>query len=139
MAKKDGYLEEISVFSGKLKCCDDSLLIRHIETRKTAGGIILASDEKRAKLVTKGYVLAVGEGRYFDDGSQKKMDVIPGDIVLFSGAAGLELTSEFYRELGLRDIGDDLGKIYLIRERDVVCRIIDAELKERLLSGDFTG
>jgi chaperonin GroES len=91
----------------KLKPLGDRLLVKPVdEEETTASGIVLPDTAKEKP--QKGKVLAVGEGRYDEDGEKRiPLDVKKGDEVLYSKYGGTEITVE----------GDDL---LVLRESDVL-------------------
>ena len=68
----------------KLKPLGDRLIVRAIEEEETtASGIVLPDTAKEKP--QKGEVIAVGDGRYDDDGEKRiPLDVATGDTVLYS-------------------------------------------------------
>jgi len=74
----------------KLLPLNDKILVKRLEAEeKTAGGILLP-DTAREKPRT-GEILAVGEGKWLEDGQRAPMPVKVGDRVLFSSWAGNEV------------------------------------------------
>ncbi|CAN5597277.1 co-chaperone GroES [soil metagenome] len=94
----------------KLKPLGDRLIVKAIdEEEATASGILLPDTAKEKP--QRGKVLAVGEGRYDDDGEKRiPLDVSEGDEVLYSKYGGTEITVE----------GDDL---LVLRESDVLAKV----------------
>ncbi len=94
----------------KLKPLGDRLIVQAIEEEEaTASGILLPDTAKEKP--QRGKVLAVGEGRYDDDGEKRiPLDVSEGDEVLYSKYGGTEITVE----------GDDL---LVLRESDVLAKV----------------
>ncbi len=90
-----------------LKPLADRVLIEvKEEETKTKGGILLPDTAQKKS--QKGVVIAVGEGKYNDNGQRIPMDVKVGDEVLFAKYSGTEIEED--------------GKNYLlITERDVLC------------------
>lgn len=87
----------------------DKVVLQLVEAEETtAGGIILPDSAK--KKPTEGRVVAVGNGRTLDNGSQKTMTVKEGDRVLFSKYGGNEVS-----------IG---GEDYTILDEDQIYAII---------------
>lgn len=62
------------------------------QEERTAGGIILPDTAKEKPL--RGEVLAVGPGKTLENGTVAKIDVKPGDTVLYGKYAGTEVTVE---------------------------------------------
>ncbi len=71
---------------------------------KTAGGLYLPDNAQEKPQV--GEVVAVGEGKFKDDGSRVTMDVKVGDKVLYSKYAGtdIKLGTDEYILLSEKDI-----------------------------------
>src|SRR5438105_15267709 len=68
----------------------DRVLIRRIEQdEKTAGGIIIPDTAKEKPM--EGEVVAVGPGARGEDGTLHRLDVKPGDRVLFGKWTGTEI------------------------------------------------
>jgi chaperonin GroES len=94
----------------KLKPLGDRLLVQPVEEEETtASGIVLPDTAKEKP--QKGKVLAVGDGRYDEDGDKRiPLDVAEGDEVLYSKYGGTDITVE----------GEDL---LVLRESDVLAKI----------------
>jgi chaperonin GroES len=94
----------------KLKPLGDRLLVRPVEEEETtASGIVLPDTAKEKP--QKGKVLAVGEGRYDEDGEKRiPLDVKEGDEVLYSKYGGTDITVD----------GEDL---LVLRESDVLAKV----------------
>ncbi len=94
----------------KLKPLGDRLIVKAIdEEETTASGIVLPDTAKEKP--QRGKVLAVGEGRYDDDGEKRiPVDVIEGDEVLYSKYGGTEISVD----------GEDL---LVLRESDVLAKV----------------
>ena len=84
----------------------DRVLVRRVEAEeKTAGGIIIPDTAKEKP--QEGEVLAVGPGRFDDDGEKRiPLDVKVGDTVLYSKYGGTEVkySGEEYLILSARDV-----------------------------------
>jgi chaperonin GroES len=95
----------------KLKPLGDRLLVQPVEEEETtASGIVLPDTAKEKP--QKGKVLAVGEGRWDEDGEKRiPPDVAEGDEVLYSKYGGTDITVE----------GEDL---LVLRESDVLAKIV---------------
>ena len=96
----------------KLKPLGDRLIVQAIEEEETtASGIVLPDTAKEKP--QRGKVLAVGEGRFDDDGEKRiPVDVAEGDEVLYSKYGGTEISVD----------GDDL---LVLRESDVLAKVAD--------------
>lgn len=94
----------------KIRPLQDRVVVERVEEEeKTAGGIIIPDTAKEKPM--EGKVIAVGKGRYTDEGKLVKPDVKAGDRVLFSKYAGMEVKIE--------------GKEYLIMREDEILGIIE--------------
>jgi chaperonin GroES len=68
----------------------DKVLVKRTEKEeKTQGGIILTSNA--AEQPQSGTVIAVGKGKRNDKGEYMKLDVVPGNKVIFGRYAGTEI------------------------------------------------
>src|SRR3954464_3503094 len=78
----------------KLKPLGDRLIVRAIEEEETtASGIVLPDTAKEKP--QRGEAIAVGEGRFDDDGDKRiPLDVQEGDTVLYSKYGGTEIKVE---------------------------------------------
>lgn len=93
----------------KLQPLGDRVVIEREESEgKTAGGIVLpdAAKDKPAR----GTVVSVGNGRLLEDGTRNKIQVKPGDRVVFSSYAGEQFK-----------VGD--SELLLMREEDILAII----------------
>ncbi len=71
----------------KLQPLGDRVVIEREESEtKTAGGILLPESAKNKP--ARGTVISVGDGRLLDDGRRNKIQVKPGDRVVFTNYAG---------------------------------------------------
>ena len=93
-----------------LKPLGDRLIVQAIEEEETtASGIVLPDTAKEKP--QRGRVLAVGEGRFDEDGEKRiPVDVDEGDEVLYSKYGGTEISVD----------GDDL---LVLRESDVLAKV----------------
>ncbi len=91
----------------KLKPLGDRLIVRAIEEEETtASGLVLPDTAKEKP--QKGSVVAVGDGRWDEDGTKRlPLDVKKGDEVLYSKYGGTEIKVD----------GEDL---LVLRESDVL-------------------
>ena len=94
----------------KLKPLGDRLIVRAIEEEETtASGIVLPDTAKEKP--QKGKVIAVGDGRFDEDGDKRiPLDVSPGDEVLYSKYGGTEIKIDGEELLVLRE-SDVLAKV----------------------------
>ena len=93
-----------------LKPLADRLIVQPIEEEETtASGIVLPDTAKEKP--QRGKVLAVGEGKWDEDGERRiPLDVSEGDEVLYSKYGGTEVTVN----------GDD---VLVLRESDVLAKV----------------
>ena len=94
----------------KLKPLGDRLIVKAIEEEDmTASGIVLPDTAKEKP--QRGKVLAVGDGKWDDDGEKRiPLDVGEGDEVLYSKYGGTEIKVD----------GEDL---LVLRESDVLAKV----------------
>jgi chaperonin GroES len=94
----------------KLKPLGDRLIVKAIdEDETTASGIVLPDTAKEKP--QRGKVLAVGDGRWDEDGEKRiPLDVSENDEVLYSKYGGTEIEVE----------GEDL---LVLRESDVLAKV----------------
>ena len=94
----------------KLKPLGDRVLVRPVEEEETtASGIVLPDTAKEKP--QKGEVLAVGEGKWDEDGEKRiPLDVAEGDEVLYSKYGGTEIKVD----------GEDL---LVLRESDLLAKV----------------
>jgi chaperonin GroES len=94
----------------KLKPLGDRVLVRPVEEEQTtASGIVLPDTAKEKP--QKGQVLAVGDGRWDEDGEKRiPLDVSEGDEVLYSKYGGTDIIIE----------GEDL---LVLRESDLLAKV----------------
>ena len=94
----------------KLKPLGDRLIVKALEEEETtASGIVLPDTAKEKP--QKGKVLAVGEGKWDEEGEKHiPLDVAEGDEVLYSKYGGTEIKVD----------GEDL---LVLRESDVLAKV----------------
>ena len=74
----------------KFRPLADRIVVRRIDAEeKTSGGIIIPDTAKEKP--QEGEVVAVGEGKYKEDGTRQPLDVKQGDRVLFGKYSGSEI------------------------------------------------
>ena len=94
-----------------LKPLADRVIVKPMEAEeKTKGGIILPDTAKEKPI--EGTIIAVGPGKFTEDGKQVKMEVKEGDKVLYGKYSGTEVTVEGEEYLIMResDIFAIIGK-----------------------------
>ena len=74
-----------------IKPLHDRVILRRIEetANQTAGGLFIPDTAKEKP--QEGEVIAVGEGKYKEDGTRQTLDVKAGDRVLFGKYSGSEI------------------------------------------------
>ncbi len=83
----------------------DRVLVKRLaEENKTKGGIIIPDTAKEKPI--EGKVIAVGNGKVTDKGEVRKLDVKPGDRILFGKYSGTEVKLDGEEHLILRE--DDI-------------------------------
>jgi chaperonin GroES len=90
----------------KLKPLGDRVVVKTAEAEeKTASGLILADTAKEKPV--KGTIIAVGEGKWDEDGEKRiPVDVKVGDLVIYSKYGGTEVKVDGEEYLILR--ADDI-------------------------------
>ncbi len=85
-----------------LKPLADRIVVRPLEAQeKTKSGLVVPDSAKEKP--QEGKVLAVGSGRFMDDGSIKALEIKTGDRVLYGRYAGTEVSLEGEDYLVLRE------------------------------------
>ena len=93
----------------KVRPLNDRVLVTRIEgEKKTAGGIIIPDTAKEKP--QEGKVIAVGPGKFDNEGKRIPLDVKKDDRVLFSKYGGTEIKFDGVEHLILRE-DDILGII----------------------------
>ncbi|MFN6963123.1 MAG: co-chaperone GroES [Pyrinomonadaceae bacterium] len=95
----------------KIKPLHDRVIVRRIEdnVNQTAGGLFIPDTAKEKP--QEGEVIAVGEGKYKEDGTRQTLDVREGDRVLFGKYSGSEIKLD--------------GEEFLIMREDEILGIIE--------------
>ena len=73
-----------------IKPLHDRVIVRRIEEGEQVRGGIIIPDSAKEK-PQEGEVVAVGEGKYREDGTRQPLDVKAGDRVLFGKYSGSEI------------------------------------------------
>jgi chaperonin GroES len=81
---------ESSVMATNIRPLHDRVILRRIEEGEQVRGGIIIPDTAKEK-PQEGEVVAVGEGKYKDDGTRQALDVKKGDRVLFGKYSGSEI------------------------------------------------
>ncbi len=87
---------------------DRVIVIRLPEETVTKGGIVIPDTAKEKPV--EGKIVAVGNGKVLENGTVRKLDVKPGDTILFGKYSGTEVKIEGEDRLILRE-DDILGVI----------------------------
>ncbi len=86
----------------KIRPLNDRVLVKRIDEAETTKGGIIIPDAAKEKPM-EGRVIAVGPGKFNDDGQRTTPDVKRGDRVLFGKFAGTEITLDGNEHLIIRD------------------------------------
>jgi len=93
----------------------DRIIVERIdEGEQRVGGIIIPDSAKEKP--QQGKVIAVGEGKFKDDGKRQALDVKDGDTILFGKYSGQEVRVD--------------GEDYLIMREDEVLAVIEGGKKK---------
>ncbi|MGH3931686.1 MAG: co-chaperone GroES [Pseudonocardiaceae bacterium] len=98
-------MEVHTVASVNIKPLEDKIIVQASEAETmTASGIVIPETAKEKP--QEGKVLAVGPGRFDDNGNRIPMDVSEGDVVIYSKYGGTEVkhNGEEYLILSARDV-----------------------------------
>jgi chaperonin GroES len=94
----------------KIKPLHDRIIVKRIEeTENMRGGLYIPDTAKEKP--QEGEVIAVGAGKYKEDGSRQTLDVKEGDRVLFGKYSGSEIKLD--------------GEEFLIMREDEILGIIE--------------
>ncbi len=85
-----------------IKPLHDRVIVRRIEENETTSGGIIIPDSAKEK-PQEGEIIAVGEGKYKEDGTRQTLDVKEGDRVLFGKYSGSEITLDGDEFLMMRE------------------------------------
>ena len=92
--------------SVSIKPLEDRILVQPLDAEQTTASGLVIPDTAKEK-PQEGKVLAVGPGRFDEDGEKRiPLDVAVGDVVVFSKYGGTELKydGEEYLLLSARDV-----------------------------------
>lgn len=78
----------MTINASKLKPLNDRVLIKRKTETESQGGIILTESAQEKQ--QQGTVIAVGPGKYTNDGKLQAMQVKVGDTVFFAKYSGVE-------------------------------------------------
>jgi chaperonin GroES len=85
-----------------IKPLHDRVIVKRIEENTTTSGGIIIPDSAKEK-PQEGEIVAVGEGKYKEDGTRQALDVKEGDRVLFGKYSGSEITLDGEEFLMMRE------------------------------------
>ena len=88
-----------------IKPLADKIVIKVIDdVEKTSGGIFIPDSAKEKP--QKGEVIAVGPGKFTDNGTREEMDVKAGDKVLYAKYSGTDVKIDEveYKILSVKDV-----------------------------------
>ena len=91
--------------SVSIKPLEDRIVIKQVDAEQvTASGLVIPDTAKEKP--QEGEVVAVGPGRFDDNGNRVPLDVAEGDVVVFSKYGGTEVKydGQEYLLLNARDI-----------------------------------
>lgn len=88
-----------------IKPLEDRILVQPLDAEQTTQSGLVIPDTAKEK-PQEGKVLAVGPGRFNDDGDRIPVDVNVGDVVVYSKYGGTEIkySGEEYLILSARDV-----------------------------------
>ena len=91
----------------KVRPLQDRVLVKRVESiTRSVGGIIIPDTAKEKPL--EGVVIAVGPGKYNENGDRVALDVAEGDHILFGKYAGTEIKLDGEEHMILKE-SDILG------------------------------
>jgi chaperonin GroES len=97
---------EVDIVSVNIKPLEDRIVVRPLDAEQTTASGLVIPDTAKEK-PQEGKVLAVGPGRFDDDGEKRiPLDVQVGDTVLYSKYGGTEVkySGQEYLILSARDV-----------------------------------
>ena len=77
-------------------------MVRPVEVAKLTPGGLHIPDDAQSKPV-RGTVIAVGTGKFLEDGSVRPLGIEAGDVVMYTKHHGMEIELDGERLLVLRD------------------------------------
>jgi chaperonin GroES len=91
--------------SVSIKPLEDRIVVRPLEAEQTTASGLVIPDTAQEK-PQEGEVVAVGPGRFDDNGNRVPVDVTVGDVVLYSKYGGTEVKTggNEYLVLSARDV-----------------------------------
>ena len=91
--------------SVSIKPLEDRIVVRPLEAEQTTASGLVIPDSAQEK-PQEGEVVAVGPGRFDDNGNRVPLDVAEGDVVIYSKYGGTEVkhAGTEYLVLSARDV-----------------------------------
>ena len=91
--------------SVSIKPLEDRIVVKQVEAEQTTASGLVIPDTAKEK-PQEGEVVAVGPGRFDDNGNRVPMDVAVGNVVLYSKYGGTEVKfgNDEYLVLSARDV-----------------------------------
>ena len=91
--------------SVSIKPLEDRIVIKQVDAEQTTASGLVIPDTAKEK-PQEGEVVAVGPGRFDDNGNRVPMDVAVGNVVLYSKYGGTEVKfgADEYLVLSARDV-----------------------------------
>lgn len=86
----------------KIRPLHDRMVVRRIEQKETAKGGLIIPDSAKEK-PQQGEVIAVGNGKFLENGTRLALDVKAGDRILFGKYSGSEIKLDGEEVLILRE------------------------------------
>ena len=80
----------------------DRIIVKRLDEQELMRGGIIIPDTAKEK-PQQGEVIAVGEGKFRDDGTRQSLDVKAGDRVLFGKYSGSEVKIDYEEYLIMRE------------------------------------
>ncbi len=96
---------EVDIVSVNIKPLEDRLVVKPLEAEQTTASGLVIPDTAKEK-PQEGEVVAVGPGRFDDNGNRVPLDVSVGDKVIYSKYGGTEVkyNNEDLLVLSARDV-----------------------------------
>ena len=106
--------------SVSIKPLEDRIVVKPLEAEQTTASGLVIPDTAKEK-PQEGEVLAVGPGRFDDNGKRVPLDVKVGDMVIYSKYGGTEVKygGEEYLILSARDVLAVVEKLSSRRVRSI--------------------
>ena len=86
----------------KIRPLHDRMVVRRIEAKETAKSGLIIPDSAKEK-PQQGEVIAVGNGKFLENGTRLALDVKAGDKILFGKYSGTEIKLDGEEVLILRE------------------------------------